>query len=93
MAHRDDELAGRVRQVRLESFGEHGGPLLAEALRLPYRTWANYEAGVTIPATVILRFIAVTEVCPHWLLTGEGPKYDPSGRCEDDPRRPTSTRY
>jgi hypothetical protein len=65
-------LAGRVRAIRRRVFGEQGGPRLAEALGLPERTWRNYEAGVTIPAPVILRFIAVCGASPHWLLTGEG---------------------
>lgn len=68
-------LARRIREIREELYGEHGGPLLAEALDLPYRTWHNYESGCTIPAHSILRFIEVTEAHPHWLLTGEGEKY------------------
>ena len=44
-------------------------------LRLPVRTWLNYEAGVTIPGEVLLRFIDAAGVDAHWLLTGEGPKY------------------
>ena len=42
-------LADRVREVRLELFGEHGGPRLAEALGIPHRTWHHFENGVTIP--------------------------------------------
>lgn len=72
-----EALAQRVRSVREELYGEHGGPLLAEALQLPFRTWHRYESGVTIPAEVILRFIEVTEANPHWLLTGEGPRFLP----------------
>ncbi len=68
-------LAQRVREVRLELYGEHGGPLLAEALEVPFRTWLNYENGCTIPATSILRFIELTKANPHWLLTGCGDKY------------------
>ena len=68
-------LAGRVRQLRRELYGESGAALLASALGLPDRTWLNYEAGVTIPAEVILRFLEVTAVEPHWLLYGEGEKY------------------
>jgi hypothetical protein len=74
------DLARRVRQIRQELFGEHGGPILAEALQLPFRTWHNYEAGCTIPAQSILRFIEVTDAHPHWLLTGEGEKYLTRGR-------------
>ena len=67
----DQDLARRLRQSRLELYGEHGF-LMAEALSLPARTWANYESGVIIPGPVLLRFIEVTGVEPHWLLTGEG---------------------
>lgn len=68
-------LADRIRQVRRDLYGAYGGPVLAEALQLPFRTWANYEAGTTIPAQVILQFIEVTRADPHWLLTGEGRAY------------------
>jgi hypothetical protein len=71
---RSDALARRLREVRLQMYGEHGGPRLAEALELPARTWAHYESGVTFPGLVLLRFIEVTGVEPHWLLTGEGPR-------------------
>lgn len=74
-------LAERIREVRHDLYGAHGGPLLAEALRLPFRTWMNYEMGCTIPAQVILRFIEVTRAHPHWLLTGEG---EPFLQVEDD---------
>lgn len=70
-----EDLARRVREIRSELYGEHGGPILAEALRLPFRTWCNYEAGCTIPAQVILKFIELTAAHPHWLLTGQGAKY------------------
>ena len=73
-----NNLARRIREVRLELYGEHGGPLLAEALQVPFRTWLNYENGCTIPATSILRFIELTRTNPHWLLTGWGDKYSRS---------------
>ena len=44
--------------------------MLADTLGLPTRTWMNYESGVVIPATVIFRFIDVTDADPVWLLTG-----------------------
>ena len=69
------DLARRVREVREDLYGEHGGPLLAETLQIPFRTWHNYEVGCTIPAPTILRFIELTETNPRWLLTGEGEKY------------------
>ncbi len=69
------DLARRVREIRQELYGDHGGPLLAKALQIPFRTWHDYEGGGTIPAHSILRFIEVTDANPHWLLTGEGEKY------------------
>ena len=68
-------LSRRLREVRQELFGEHGGPELARRLSLPARTWYNYETGVTVPAEVLLGFIDQTGANPLWLLTGEGPKY------------------
>ena len=75
-------LAARVRAVRMDLFGEHGGPVLARLLRIPSRRLARIEAGAPIPALIILRLIEVTEANPHWLLSGEGERY----------RRPASSR-
>lgn len=80
MTHQRDGLCRRLRQIRMELYGENGGPMLAEALRLPFRTWVNYEWGVTVPALVVLRFIELTGADPHWLLTGELPRYRREGR-------------
>jgi hypothetical protein len=44
--------ARRMIAVRLEMYGQHGGPLLAEALEISPRTWAHYESGVTIPGLI-----------------------------------------
>jgi hypothetical protein len=74
------DLARRIREVREELYGVHGGPLLAQKLGIPFRTLMNYEVGCTIPATTILRFIEVTDAHPHWLLTGEGDRYMSRGR-------------
>jgi steroid delta-isomerase-like uncharacterized protein len=69
------DMAARIRAVREDRFGEHGGPELARRLNLPARTWYNYENGVTVPAEVLLGFIEETGVNPVWLLNGEGPQY------------------
>jgi hypothetical protein len=68
-------LSRRLREIRQEIFGDHGGPELARRLNLPARTWYNYETGVTVPAEVLLGFIEQTGVNPMWLLNGEGPRY------------------
>lgn len=69
------QLSARLRDLRLEIFGEHGGPELARRLNLPARTWYNYETGVTVPAEVLLGFIEQTGANPDWLLTGHGPRF------------------
>ena len=68
-------LSRRLRDIRQEIFGDHGGPELARRLGLPARTWYNYETGVTVPAEVLLGFIEQTGANPIWLLTGEGPRF------------------
>ena len=85
MTERRDVLGPRLREVRMELYGENGGPMLANALGLSFRTWLNYESGVTIPALVMLHFIELTGACPHWLLTGEPPRYTRTGEspCPD----------
>jgi hypothetical protein len=80
MTQQCDGLCRRVRQIRVELYGENGGPMLAEALHVPFRTWANYESGIVMPALVMLRFIVLTGACPHWLLTDEAPRYSEMGR-------------
>jgi Peptidase S24-like len=68
-------LSRRLREIRQELFGDHGGPELARRLNLPARTWYNYETGVTVPAEVLLAFIEQTGVNPMYLVSGEGPRY------------------
>ena len=70
------EIARRVREIRLELYGNHGGPMLASALGVPFRIFMTYELGQTIPAQTILKFIETTGAAPHWLLTGQGDKYE-----------------
>ena len=67
-------ISDRLREIRQELFGEHGGPELARRLSLPARTWYNYETGVTVPAEILLAFLEQTGINPVWLLTGEGPR-------------------
>jgi len=61
--------------IRLELYGEHGGPILAKELGISFRSWHSYEGGGAIPAHLILRLLEVTQAHPHWLITGEGTKY------------------
>jgi hypothetical protein len=80
-------LAGRLKEVRSDLFGDKGAAELARALEVPGRTWYNYERGVTVPAEVLLRFIALTGVEPRWLLDGQGEKYrgKPQGSARNAP--------
>ena len=68
-------ISGRLRAVREQRFGAHGGPELARRLGLPARTWYNYETGVTVPAEVLLSFIEQTGTNPLWLFNGAGPRF------------------
>jgi hypothetical protein len=68
-------LAGRLRLIRVERFGEDGISDLAREIHVPERTWRNYEGGVTVPGHVLLRFLDLTSAEPRWLLTGQGPRY------------------
>jgi hypothetical protein len=68
-------LSRRLREIRQELFGDHGGPELARRLNLPARTWYNYETGVTVPAEILLSFIEQTGANPMYLISGEGPRF------------------
>jgi phage repressor protein C with HTH and peptisase S24 domain len=72
------DLAERLAALRLDLYGERGGPEMARRLGIPVRTWYNYEGGVTVPAEVILKIIELTSVEPAWLLRGEGPRLRPT---------------
>ena len=73
-------LAERLASLRLELFGDRGGPEMARRLGIPVRTWYNYEGGVTVPAEVVLKIIELTSVEPTWLLHGRGPKFRSQAR-------------
>lgn len=85
------DLAERLAQLRLELFGDRGGPEMARRLGIPVRTWYNYEGGVTVPAEVVLKIIELTAVEPGWLLNGKGPKFRSASRGErsDSTSQPT----
>ena len=76
-------LSRRLREIRQELFGDHGGPELARRLNLPARTWYNYETGVTVPAEVLLGFIEQTGANPMYLISGEGARYRRASRRAD----------
>jgi hypothetical protein len=50
------------------------------ALSRRWFTEYNHETGVTVTADVLLAFRDNTGVDPHWLMTGEEPKY----RCDNN---------
>jgi hypothetical protein len=75
------QLAERLKLIRIELFGVCGIPELALQLGIPPRTWGNYELGVIMPSDILLKFIELTSVDPHWLATGEGnPRSEKSHR-------------
>ena len=48
------DIAARLRDVREDMYGEHGAQFMADALGIALRTWMNYEAGVVMPAKIVL---------------------------------------
>ena len=84
-------LAERLSSLRLELFGDRGGPEMARRLEIPVRTWYNYEGGVTVPAEVVLRIIELTSVEPVWLLHGKGPKFRQQPRMDQGDVSPKSS--
>ncbi len=76
-------LAERLSSLRLELFGDRGGPEMARRLEIPVRTWYNYEGGVTVPAEVVLKIIELTAIEPGWLLHGKAPKFRQQPRMDD----------
>jgi hypothetical protein len=75
MGVRNDDLAERVRKIRVEVFGDNGVAILCQAMHITPQTWEHFEHGDTIPAWLILYFIEIAGVEPHWLLTGDGDRY------------------
>jgi hypothetical protein len=77
METHQDILASRLREIRVEKFGDGGAATLSQVLNIPARTWEHFENGVMIPGSILLQFIVLTGVEPHWLLTGTGERYRP----------------
>lgn len=71
------ELAHQLKQIRMELFGQRGGPELARRLNLPTRTWYNYEKGVTIPGETLLDFLSLTRVSLERFCDGITEKSEP----------------
>jgi hypothetical protein len=69
------ELGARLRDIAHELHGEEGTEVVAALLGIPIRTLENFEAGVTLPAELLLGFIAVTGANPDWLKAGRGPRF------------------
>src|SRR5688500_10196709 len=66
------KMARRLRQVRIERFGEDGMAIAADLMCVTAETWRGYEMGDAIPALVVLQFSEITGASPAWLLTGRG---------------------
>ena len=85
-------LAERLATLRLELFGERGGPEMARRLGIPVRTWYNYEGGVTVPAEVVLKIIELTSVEPVWLLARPRAEISPAAREPNGHEHPPRSR-
>lgn len=72
-----ERLARRLRAIRLEVFGVHGGPELARLLGLTARAWWEYESGAPVPVEVMFGLLDLTSANLDWLLDDRGPKFLP----------------
>ena len=68
-------VAEWLRDFTRETYGENGCERLAAQLGVPAGTLLNYELGCTIPAEFLVILLELSDIDPHWLATGEGPKY------------------
>ncbi len=76
-ATRNATLSSLLRKIRVDLYGdgEPGQEAMAARLGLPSQSWANFEAGVSMPACVMLELLVATGADPKWLMTGEGRRY------------------
>lgn len=70
-----NDLATRLRELRIDLYGDHGAQFMADALGIPLKTWLNYESGVVMPGKIVLKLIVEARVNPQWLLNGRGSLY------------------
>jgi hypothetical protein len=66
-------LGERLLQARVTHFGADALPELSRQLGVPERTWRNYEAGIVMPADVMLRFMVLTGLTACELLQDGSP--------------------
>ena len=82
-------LAERLSTLRLELFGERGGPEMARRLGIPVRTWYNYEGGVAD--------ICVFDAAAEWQLTPDmlrsAGKHTPFDAASSGTRMPGRVRH
>ena len=72
-------IALRVREVQAAIYPRHPYPAMARSLGIPARTWhGNVRDFHAIDGVTILRFITVHRVSPRYLLTGQGPVFEPA---------------
>jgi hypothetical protein len=72
------EIARRLKEIRQQLHGDHGGAEFARRLGLPAGTWYGYEKGTTLPAEVLFDFIDLTSANPMYVLDGKEPIYKSS---------------
>jgi hypothetical protein len=80
-------LSERIGAVRMDLFGECGGPVLARRVGIPQRLLARMEAGSPFPGLLVLKLIEVTGVNSQWLLSAEGERFGQPTLCPLDGRR------
>lgn len=72
MATSESEICSRLREVRVQHFGERGRSKLCRLLGIQPSTYSLYEVNRVPPAELLVRVSRITGVSLEWLLSGDG---------------------
>lgn len=82
-----DELSGRIREVRADTFGSRGRAKFARALQVSPSTYNYYEHGRIPPMPILLNISEISGVDLRWLLTGQVSTSQPARPCSPEHAR------
>lgn len=72
MATSESEICSRLREVRVQHFGDRGRSKLCRLLGIQPSTYSLYEISRVPPAELLVRVSQITGVRLEWLLSGQG---------------------
>jgi transcriptional regulator with XRE-family HTH domain len=86
-------IGGRLKQVRLELFGERSVTSFADRLGLNPSTYLNYEKGRIPPSEFLMTLEKYTNVNIFWLLKGEGHRYRAAQKSGSKTKTPATSAH